>query len=185
MYGMVNQALEEMVVSRWGEGTWARVKESAGIDEEVFIGTKGYPDEVTYRLVGAASEILSVPAAEILRSFGVHWVLQTASKGYRELMDAGGTTLGEFLQNLPSFHSRISLVFPHLSPPTFFCTDVAPTSLRLHYVSTRAGLAPFVVGLLEGLGERFHTAVSIRHVEERSEARHDEFLVSWEAAAKA
>jgi hypothetical protein len=185
MYGMVNRALEEMVVSRWGEAAWTRVKDQAGIDVEVFVGTEAYPDEVTYRLVGATSGTLGLPEAEVLRLFGVHWVLQTATEGYRELMDAGGATLGEFLENLPSFHNRVSLVFPHLAPPTFYCTEVGPSSLRLHYVSGRAGLAPFVTGLLEGLGERFGAEVTVEQAAERSEGGHDEFLVSWAAAAPA
>jgi len=184
MYGMVNRALEDMVVDGWGEATWSRVKESAGVDVEVFVGTEAYPDEVTYRLVGAAAEVLGLGAGEVLHRFGIHWVTRTATEGYGPLMDAGGKTLGEFLANLPNFHSRVSLLFPHLSPPTFYCTDVRAGSVKLHYVSGRDGLSPFVVGLLTGLGLRFGTPVSVEQTAAKgADGAHDEFLVSWEEAA--
>lgn len=186
MYGMVNRAMEDMVVDGWGEASWDRVKEHAGVDVEVFVGTEAYPDELTYRLVGAAAEVLDLPADVVLHRFGVHWVTRTATDGYGPLLDAGGQTLGEFLANLPSFHSRVSLLFPQLSPPTFFCTDAGPGSVKLHYVSGRQGLAPFVAGLLEGLGIRFHTAISVEQTSAKgTNGEHDEFVVRWDGAAKA
>lgn len=180
MYGMVNRALEEMVVSGWDEAAWERVKGSAGVDVEVFIGTEAYDDAVTYRLAGAASEVLGLPAGEVLRRFGLHWVLRTAREGYGDLLDAAGRDVREFLLNLPDFHTRVSLLFPHLSPPDFRCTDAGERSLRLHYRSARQGLTPFVGGLLEGIGEMFATPMSIVLDRSRSDgADHDEFLLSW------
>ncbi|MBK8003421.1 MAG: hypothetical protein IPK12_05590 [Gemmatimonadetes bacterium] len=35
MYGMVNKAMEEMVVARYGEATWERIREVAGVEVEV------------------------------------------------------------------------------------------------------------------------------------------------------
>ena len=185
MYGMVNRAMEDMVVDGWGEAAWERVKARAGVDVEVFVGTQAYPDDVTYGLVGAASEVLALPAVEVLERFGVHWVTRTAADGYGPLMDAGGKTLGEFLANLPNFHSRVSLLFPQLSPPTFHCTEARPGGVKLHYVSGRDGLAPFVVGLLKGLGIRFATPVRIEQTAAKGPGVHDEFLVSWDEAARA
>lgn len=180
MYGMVNKAIEDMVISGHGEETWERIKEKAGVDVDVFISSEGYSDDLTYALVGAASEVLGRPADEILSAFGVHWIMKTAQGGYGDLMAAGGRTLREFLINLPQFHSRVSMIFPHLKPPHFDCTEVAERSLRLHYRSHRDGLAPFVTGLLHGLSQQFGTPVLIEHAAVRAEgADHDEFVVRW------
>jgi len=184
MYGLVNKALEEMVVSERGAQTWERIKSEAGVDVEMFLTNEAYPDDVTYALAGAASRVLDVPVPELLERFGVHWVTKTAPQGYGQLMDSGGRTLAEFLKNLPAFHTRVGLIFPHLQPPVFSVSDVTERSLRLHYRSHRPGLAPFVVGLLQGLGRRFGTAVRVTHaVGRESGADHDEFLVQWEAPA--
>ena len=183
MYGMVNRAVEEMVCTHHGEAVWERIKATAGVDVDVFMSNEGYPDEMTYRLVGAASEVLGVPADKILEAFGEHWVLHTARDAYGGLMQAAGKSLPEFLSNLPNFHSRVAMIFPKLQPPRFQCTDVTDHSLKLHYRTHRRGLAPFVVGLMQGLGKMFVTPVAVRLVESRDDgADHDVFEVSWTPA---
>lgn len=180
MYGMVNKAVQELIVTEHGEETWQRIRTQAGVKDEVFISTQAYDDAVTYQLVAAASEVLGVPPSTVLKQFGRWWVLNTARQGYGQLLKAGGRTLGEFLQNLPNFHTRIVMMFPNLRPPEFECEDITPSSLRLHYHSHRKGLANFVIGLLDGLGEMFGVTVSISHEEQvDTGASHDVFHIQW------
>jgi hypothetical protein len=180
MYGMVNKAVEDMVVARHGQECWRAIKQKAGVDTEVFIGNEGYPDSMTYDLVGAASELLKLPADTILRAFGEHWVLETAQKGYGPMMRAAGSTLGEFLAYLPHFHDRVALIYPRLEPPHFTVTDQTENSLVLHYHSHRPGLTPFVEGLLSGLSKMFATPASVTLVISREAGGdHDAFLVCW------
>ena len=180
MYGMVNKAVEEMVCAAHGEIMWEKVKERAGVDVDVFISNEGYPDEITYQLVGAASAVLKLPPEKILEAFGEHWVLHTAQEGYGGLIQAAGKSLPEFLANLPNFHARVSMIFPKLQPPRFHCSDVTAGSLKLHYFTHRPGLTPFVVGLMQGLGKLFKTPVTVRLAEARDQgADHDVFNVSW------
>lgn len=95
-------------------------------------------------------------------------------------MASGGDTFREFMLNLPNFHARLSMIFPHLQPPEFACSDVEERSLRLHYQSHRAGLAPFVRGLITGLGQLFDTVVEVTHAADKSAgADHDEFIIRW------
>jgi hypothetical protein len=101
-------------------------------------------------------------------------------------MRAGGDNLPDFLRNLPNFHTRVGMVFPNLQPPRFHCTDITGRSLKLHYFSHREGLAPFVVGLMQGLGKMFQTPVTVQLVEAKAEGGdHDVFEVTWEQAAAA
>lgn len=180
MYGMVNKALESMVREEHGDAVWLRIRETAGIDVELFLSSEAYPDDITYRMVGAASTVLNQPAAQILRDFGRYWVLRTAREGYGDLMSSGGRTLREFLVNLPHFHTRINLIFPHLQPPEFHCTHIEESSLRLHYRSGREGLSPFVVGLIEGLGEMFETPVTVEALAELDPGDREAFLIRWQ-----
>lgn len=183
MYGMVNSAIMDLLVANHGEETWQRVKSKAGVVDEIFISTESYPDEITYKLVVAASEVLDQPEKQILHQFGRWWVLDTARHSYGHLLKFGGRSLGEFLENLPNFHTRVVMMFPELKPPTFECTDVQATELRLHYRSHRRGLSPFVAGLLEGLGEMFAVIATITHEERLDEgADHDVFHIAWSEA---
>ncbi len=181
MYGLVNKAIEQMVCRDHGEAVWQAIKQEAGVEEEAFVSNAAYPDDVTYRLVGAASKILQTPAEQILGSFGEYWVLHTALESYGPLMRAHGKTAREFLLKLPVFHARVQMIFPELRPPEFECTEVTDESLVLHYRTPRpAGLEPFVEGLLKGIGEMFGAPLEVRLLEDRSQgADHSVFHGSW------
>ena len=56
MYGLVNQAIQDFIVARHGEGVWAGVRAKAGFTDPVFVPLEAYPDDLTFRLVGAACE---------------------------------------------------------------------------------------------------------------------------------
>lgn len=180
MYGMVNRALEDMVCAAHGLPVWEQIKQKAGVEEDLFLSNEAYPDEITYNLVGAASQVLNAPAPDLLHAFGVHWVTKTAAEGYGHLMKAAGSNLKDFLVYLPNFHTRVNLIFPHLNPPRFLCSDVTDTSLNLHYFSDRRGLAPFVGGLIDGLSQYFETPVTVNQVSSwDASGAHDIFEIRW------
>jgi hypothetical protein len=183
MYGMVTKAVGEMVTEKFGEDVWEDIKAKANVDIDVFISNAAYPDDMTYSLVAAASEVLGLPAEAILYEFGRYWVLETANRGYADLMAANGRSLPEFLINLPNFHTRVAMIFPNLMPPRFECANIGEHSLELHYHTHRDGLAPFVLGLLDGLGAMFGTPIRVQQTEFREQgAAHDVFSVEWDAA---
>lgn len=180
MYGMVNNALQDMLTARLGEQAWRQILLKAGVDEEIFISTHAYPDDITYRLVSAAAEVLGLPQGWILCQFGRWWVLQTARKKYGGLMKLGSRSLKEFLRHLPNFHTRIMMVFPKLQPPEFEVLNEGENEVRLCYQSHRPGLTLFVRGLLEGLAEMFDVDADIvleQSVEDGAAC--DIFLVRW------
>lgn len=192
MYGLINKAVRALIVSHYGEATWLDIVKLAGC-QALFISNTSYPDETTYALVGAASEVLKVPAPDLLERVGLYWVSYTRQHGYKSLFDIGGSSLPEFLCNLNAMHTHIQAQFPKLRMPTFWCTDIAPQSLTLHYRPgrpTRNGLAPLVVGLMKGLADLFHLEeFEIEHTGKRSHhgaddddggADFDVFLLRWE-----
>ena len=174
MYGLVNKAVVDLVTSKFGQDTWNEIKRKADVDIDVFVSMDAYPDDITYRLVGAASEVLKIPPEQVLEAFGEHWVLYTAAEGYGPMLDASGKTLREFLENLDALHARVALTMPELRPPRFRLVGVDDTTMKLEYYSTRQGLAPMVIGLLKGLSVRFNTPVTITHAPADG---HEEFTI--------
>ena len=180
MYGLVNKGIKDLVCNQFGEDAWEKIKETSGIDIDVFVSNSSYPDDITYKLVDAASEVLGLPAAAVLEAFGEYWVLYTGREGYGELLGSGGRTCRDFLMNLPNFHSRLSLIFPDLIPPSFKCTNIRDDSLCLQYHSVRPGLAPMVIGLLRGIGKMYKTSIEVSQTSSRDDGvNHDEFLVKF------
>lgn len=186
MYGMVNKAIEDLVRQSFGDDAWDRIKEQAGIDVDIFISNEGYPDDLTYKLVGAASAVTGMPADKILFAFGEHWLLKIARQEYGGLLEAGGRTLRDFLINLPNFHARIMLIFPKLQPPRFRVEETGERELELHYLTHRDGLGAFVVGIVSGLGKMFESPVEITQLAFRSRGDdHDVFHLTWSATGAA
>ncbi|MBD2595678.1 heme NO-binding domain-containing protein [Nostoc spongiaeforme FACHB-130] len=181
MYGLVNKAIQDMICERHGEEKWEIIKSKAGYEDiDFFIGMDGYPDEVTYSLVAAACEVLKMPAPEILQAFGEYWVNYTAEEGYGDLLNSAGNSLPQFIENLDNLHARVGLSFSQLRPPSFECEHTSEQSLDLHYQSTRHGLAPMVIGLLHGLGKRFHTTVDITQTSFRDQGDfQDTFTIKY------
>ena len=178
MYGLVNIAIRDLILGEHGPEIWDRILERAGVPHSTFVGMERYPDSMTYDLVGAASEVLGAPAEDLLRVFGEYWMTFTAEKGYGETLEFAGSTFREFLENLDEMHARISLSFPHLQPPSFDLEELEDGRLELHYHTDRPGLAPMVIGLLNGLAKRFGQEIDLIHEGPEQEGGHDRFLMS-------
>ena len=179
MYGMVNKAIQDLVTNNFGEDKWIAMKEKVGFEDDFFISMQSYPDQLTYDLVGAASEILEISAGDVLEAFGEYWILYTADEGYGQLLNLSGSDLKEFLGNLNMLHDRITNIMPDLEPPKFTVKEIGENKVELIYESDRDGLASMVVGLLRGLGKRFNKNCAIEHKNLRSEFGKDTFIVSW------
>lgn len=161
MYGLVNRAIEDMAVQAGGPALWERIRSAAGLETASFQSMTSYPDELTFRLVAAAAQALDLPAEEVLRLFGRHWIIYTGREGYGPLLAMAGTTLPAFLRNLDAMHARVAVTMPELCPPSFVVTELADDLLEVEYRSTRTGLEPMVLGLLQGLAESLDTPAEI------------------------
>lgn len=180
MYGIVNQAIEDLVKANYGDEKWEKVKERSGVDADFFFSNEPYDDDITYKLAGAISEEMNIDIDKVLQVFGEWWILKTGKEKYGGLMEAGGNNLKEFLNNLPIFHNRIMLIYPKLTPPEFKVSNREENSIHIHYYSMREGLLEFVRGLLSGLGKMYNTPVQVELLESRGAGNdHEVFKVSW------
>jgi len=180
MYGLINIAIRDLVKSKFSEAQWDQIFKQAGATDADFVRMHSGDDAATYALVGAASDILGMPASEILQAFGEYWTEFTADEGYGPLMDAAGSTLPEFLGNLDQLHTRVGMMYPDLKPPSFICSEITEDSLMLHYKSERDGLDDLVIGLLRGLGRRFQVDVKVEQVSSKSDTGLESvFHVIW------
>ncbi len=180
MYGIVNKAIQDLVTEQFGVEEWEAVKERSGVEVDYFLSNEPYDDDITYKLAGAASEVLGIPVGQVLNAFGEYWILRTGKEKYGGLMEAGGSSLREFLVNLPVFHNRIMLMYPKLTPPEFRVSDITENSICVHYHSKRQGLQEFVRGLLSGLGKMYEVNTTIELVQSRDNgSTHEIFKVCW------
>jgi len=181
MYGLVHNGLRDLIKLKYGEQTWDKVLKASKLSESDFIAMQSYPDATTYQLVGAALEMLDIPAEQLLEAFGRHWVLETGPKAYGDLLDMAGDSLPELLGNLDDLHVHVANIMPNMQAPSFRCVDITEHRLKLHYRSARQGLTPMVLGLIHGIGERFQTPceATVLSSEESDKGAHIVFEVRW------
>ena len=178
MYGMVNKFLIASLIDEYGSETWSKIEEKSGVDTGFFVGMEQYPDDVTYNIVVAASEITGVSGEDILEMFGENSVAMTAKAEYGHYY-AMADDLFDFLENLNSMHQSLGAGLANLRQPAFSLSKLDESSAQLIYKSDRSGLTKFVVGLLNGLASHYGQEIKIKITGEKQRgADNDKFLIS-------
>ena len=168
MYGIVNQAIQDLVVEQHGEATWSRILERAGCPDLALQEMDSYPDALTFELVGAVAAELGLPVPDVLRLFGRTWITYTSDRGFGRIIAGSGDSFGAFLGGLDAMHERVTRTFRAMEPPRMVLRSSDGGRFVLEYHSRREGLEMMVVGLLEGLAERFGLEAEITSAAEEA-----------------
>jgi hypothetical protein len=179
LYGLINKAVQEYVTNHVGPDGWDRVCRRCDLQDPFFVPFQQYPDELTYSLVGAASEEMGQSAESLLHGIGEYWSRFTAQEGYGHLLEFAGDDFASVISRLNDLHARLSVTMPELRPPSFDFARKEDGTLVVRYYSERLGLSPLVVGLLRGLAGRFgQTADVLQTVHRGADSDYDEFEVN-------
>ncbi|MBD8488973.1 heme NO-binding domain-containing protein [Echinicola sp. CAU 1574] len=161
MYGIVNKAIEDLIITQYGEESWDNTKEQINLDIDFFLINQVYDDQLTFQLIEAAGNVIGKSQNELLKELGIWWIVKLSKERYGSLMTTGGQDLREFLINLPAFHTRVMMIYPKIQTPEFAITSISRNNIQLLYKSKRAGLVNFVYGMLIGLAKLFSSQVKI------------------------
>lgn len=167
MYGLVNLAIEEAILERYGQKFWDYIKQccrdSIGDTDGTFISRLFYDDEVTYRLIDTAERILrSEKYGHVSQLFGEKFYELVQDSGYEGILKLLGGSLKEFLDNLDSFHKHLGTTYSRMKPPSFRCSYIYEDKCKiidkliLHYYSERIGLEGIVMGMVKAAARELH-----------------------------
>lgn len=179
MYGLMHRGLRQMVTDQLGADQWAALERALDIGPAEQISLSSYDDALTMRIIAGAAEKLGYGMDECLRVFGRYWIDFLETGSYRSIMDFTGGDLASFIGNLDRMHQTVQTAMPQARVPSFSIIESAPGALRVQYRSERQGLEPLVVGLLEGLLDRFDLVGQVGQVASSSNAA--EFLITYGA----
>ena len=180
MYGIINTSIEELVINKYGLPIWESILVKSGVAKQIFLSNEAYDDAITYQLATSAAEVLGSTLDEVLLEFGKWWVLHTCQKRYGAMMKTGGGEMAEFLIGLPSFHDRVQLMYPKLSPPEFKIVKLEERNFLIHYYSKRPSLQEFMKGILLGLAIYFNVEATVVLKQSRNQGFEFEiFEISW------
>lgn len=179
MYGWIHFALEDLIVKKFGKETWQQVLTAAGHSGD-FVRNMYYPDELTFKLVGACSQVLNAPVDYCLEVFGQHFAHYVQDLGYHLADSFMGRTFEEWVQNFNEVHQLMKPRFPLANFPVFWTevdsSDPTGKTLILYYKSTRC-LPSLVVGVVKE-GAKVFFGIKI-DMERLPDNQSDPVVVSW------
>lgn len=161
MYGMIHRAIRSMFIEAKGESAWTELERRSQLGAAEMISAEVYDDEVTLSLLGAASESLEIPMDELLIQFGKYWIVFAQRGSFSHIMDFTGRDIYSFIGNLDRMHEGVQAVLPHVMMPSFKLVETSPGRIVVAYRTPRSGLEPFVLGLMQGLLDKFALSGSV------------------------
>lgn len=180
MYGMIHRGIREMVIEQSGLEAWRKMETRLGTGPEHLISAQTYDDSVTSAMIGMAAESRGQSVHECLADFGRYWIRFAARGSYGAMMDFTGNDIITFVENLDRMHQAVRAAMPEAAVPSFKVTGRGAGSLTVEYWSEREGLESFVVGLFEGLLERFGLTGTVNTLETKSNI--PQFVVQFTTA---
>ena len=158
MKGIVFNLLEEAVSSDFGEATWDRLLDDAGLDG-AYTSLGSYDDAEVFRLVEVASKALGIPPQDVLRWFGRR-AMPLLVKRYPQFF-AGHTTARTFLLTLNSLiHPEVRKLYPGATPPVFDFDTSDSETLAIGYNSARR-LCALAEGFMQGAAEHYREQAQV------------------------
>ncbi|XP_067102758.1 guanylate cyclase soluble subunit beta-2-like [Osmerus mordax] len=184
MYGFINTCLKSLVVEKFGEKTWVKLRDEAGV-QDTFLTYEVYPDDITMRLVSEACKLLDVKPEVVLRQFGEYFFEFCKRSGYDHMLRTLGGSLFEFIENLDALHSYLALSYKEMNAPSFRVERNLEGTMYLHYYSDRRGLCHIVPGIIGAVARDFFNSDitmeivnRIEELERTGKKEHVVFLVT-------
>ena len=158
MKGIIFNVVEEVVTDRYGEDTWDALLEAAGLDGS-YTSLGSYPDEDLMRLVGAASEALSLPPDDVVRTLGEGAIPLLASR-YSQFFEPH-TSARPFLLTLNDIiHPEVKKLYPGAIVPDFSFGTADNGDLVIGYRSERQ-LCALAEGFIAGAAKHYGETVEL------------------------
>ncbi|XP_022609535.1 guanylate cyclase soluble subunit beta-2-like [Seriola dumerili] len=189
-YGFINNCLKSLVVEKFGEETWIKLRDGAGV-QDTFLTYEVYKDEITMQLVAEACKLLGAKPEVVLRQFGEYFFEFCKRSGYDHMLRTLGGNLFEFTENLDALHSYLALSYKEMNAPSFRVERNPDGTMLLHYYSDRRGLCHIVPGIIGAVAKDFFNSDitmeivnQLEELERTGKKEHVVFLVTqWPAVA--
>jgi len=188
MFGWINDCTECLVLTKFGNETWQKVKEKAGCEvrDGGFLRYKYYPDSDTVQLVVAASEVLGIGVDDVLFAFGDYFIDYVQENGYSNILECLGSNLRDWLSNLNSLHDHLQASYPKgFVAPVFWSEDDEESTegaILVHYFSHRGSLlVPLVLRVIKKLSKvYFDIEINIEQyqLQDENEANHTSWRIT-------
>jgi hypothetical protein len=160
--GIIFNVVEEVVTDRYGDDAWDSLLDAAELDGS-YTSLGSYPDDDLFRLVAAASDVLSVPADDVVRSLG-EGAIPLLAQRYPQFFAQHGSTQSFLLTLNDIIHPEVRKLYPGAVVPDFDFAFDDGGHLLLGYRSQRR-LCTLAEGFILGAARHYGESVALTQVE--------------------
>jgi hypothetical protein len=164
--GFIFTEFVELIEQQFGEELADRLLDSTSLASGgAYTAVDNYDHEELVRLVAKLSDLVDVPVADLLQSFGVQ-LFEFLARSHSTVMTNIGDPFDLFDQLESHIHAEVRKLYPNAEVPFFDTERTDSQSMRLSYRSSRA-MPDLAEGLIMGACRHFDRGVEIRR-EDRS-----------------
>lgn len=163
MHGLINRSVQCFLRDSYGMETWSEISKAAGLDFDNFEALLGYEDQLTDRVLAAASDRLAKPVEVLMEDLGTYVIATPGFDHLRRLLRFGGASFVDFLHSLDDLEDRVRLAVPELSLPRLEVQDFDADRLTLCCQFEQPGWGHVVVGVLRAMADDYGALVIINH----------------------
>ncbi|MCA9084388.1 MAG: heme NO-binding domain-containing protein [Planctomycetaceae bacterium] len=152
MKGIVFTLFNELVERSFGLETWDRLLQQSG-EDGIYTAAATYPDQSMLSMVTALAKQTSVPAGQLVRTFG-EYMLSGFVRQYPTFFPDGMTARQLLLSVDSIIHVEVKKLFPDAVLPKFTYECPSDDRLIMTYQSQRR-LCSLAEGLIDGTARHF------------------------------
>mmetsp|Transcript_46062 Transcript_46062/g.107707 ORF Transcript_46062/g.107707 Transcript_46062/m.107707 type:complete len:719 (-) Transcript_46062:227-2383(-) len=161
MHGLIHTVWKSYIEERHGREVWAQALQDCGVqDDAEFLEFKQHEDKLTHQVMSASIRAAGSSLEASLELFGAFFVQFMVRQGWTQWLQAMGSSLEEFVQNLNDMHHVLERDFRSACFPVFTASRSEEGEFFLTYSSSR-----FVPSLTKGVLREVAAVLYNVHVE--------------------
>ena len=154
MHGVILYHLRQFAVGRFGPDCWDNAQAAAGLEDQVYVPVRLYPDGDMDALVAALEDETALHRNDLLEAFG-KWVIPPLINMYRALIPRHWNARDFLLNVEEQVHQKVvRLKDPEARPPRIEVRELAPGVLEIGYRSHR-DMSALALGAVHGVAGYF------------------------------
>ncbi len=169
MHGLVNKGMQGFLTTIYGEDTWQRIAEAAGIGPEGFEFLITYDVKHTWDVLNEASIVLGKTADTLLEDLGTYLVSDKSTDSIRRLLRFGGEDFADFVSSIDELPERARLAVPNLMLPDVEVNQSGNDQYEIRCVSEFGRFGKILSGILRAMADDYG-CLSLIEWEDQGEA---------------
>lgn len=182
MYGLFINSIKDYIIQNFGMEVWEKVCENVGLEEDYFINSEFYTDNLLERIISAIINLQDRETDDLFYEIGYWWALKFVPKLYLGNVTKGQDHFKKFLIDFPLFINRLALIYPNLNLTEFHSRQLTENEIQFLHAPYKLKKPTFTKGILKGFGDLFEAHFELTLLQVESEhSLYNEYKITFMA----